>query len=557
MEIRCLNCMKVFEIPSGHENEDSCCPFCGFIENTPPKIATHLHPGVLVHDRYLIGTVIGSGGFGITYKSWDQTLDTVVAIKEFFPHGVAFRNKNNTISVYSSSDQDTFEHGKERFLREARSLAKFKNVPNTVTIYDFFETNGTAYLVMEYLEGCNMKEYQNQKGGALDFDMIAKMADEICDALSEVHAFGVIHRDISPDNIFVCSDGTFKLIDFGAIKQSYDQSLSATVILKHGYAPIEQYTKGGSVGPWTDIYALAATIYKLLTNVTPPEAVERVMTDELKPLYEVNPSVPREFSDAVMRALAIKSDNRYKVVDDFKAALKGGESEDKTILINSEIEKNSYQDKKNNFEIYNKPVAVQEESLIKKYWGVLLGAVMVIAIISIIVFSMPKDNASKAGLSNTEESSSNTEKESQISDDGKNEMITTSTAISADGSVQQVDSAQESIWKMSEIVVNTTETDELTNLTEFQYGVERLYFHSKVIEGPDDSPMELKMRIIFPDGSSTEATEQIWKGVGFYRAIGSRNQDGENNAIAKGNIRVDFIDNSTGALLQTTTITIN
>ena len=182
---------------------------------------------------------------------------------------------------------------------------------------------------------------------------------------------------------------------------------------------------------------------------------------------------------------------------------------------------------------------------------------MIIAIISIIIFSSPKDNVEKAGSNSTKNSSSDTENVSQISNDEKNEMTTTSTAISSEGSLQQADSTAQSIWKMSEIVVNTTETDEFTNLTEFQYGVERLYFHSKVIEGPDDSPMELKMRIIFPDGSSTEATEQIWKGVGFYRAIGSRNQDGENNAIAKGNIRVDFIDNSTGALLQTTTITIN
>ena len=329
MNRRCLNCMKMFMIPEGYEADDNCCPYCGFIENTLPQNISYLRTGVVLKDRYVIGTVIGAGGFGITYKAWDNTLDTVVAIKEFFPQGIVLRDnttsKTNTVSVYNVRD-DSYEHGKERFLKEARSLAKFNSHPGTVVIYDFFEENETAYIVMEYLDGCNMREYMAATNSLPTMEMLRKMIDTVCDVLVQVHSVGLIHRDISPDNIFMCLNGTFKLIDFGSVKQGMsDSNLSSTVILKHGYAPIEQYTKSGKVGPWTDIYALAATIYMLSTGVMPQESVERMSEDEIEDICKLNSAVPRSFGNAVMKALSVQIKDRYQSVEDFRRDIFGDE----------------------------------------------------------------------------------------------------------------------------------------------------------------------------------------------------------------------------------------
>ena len=329
MNRRCLNCMKLFMIPEGYEADDNCCPYCGFIENTLPQNISYLRTGVVLKDRYVIGTVIGAGGFGITYKAWDNTLDTVVAIKEFFPQGIVLRDnttsKTNTVSVYNVRD-DSYEHGKERFLKEARSLAKFNSHPGTVVIYDFFEENETAYIVMEYLDGCNMREYMAATNSLPTMEMLRKMIDTVCDVLVQVHSVGLIHRDISPDNIFMCLNGTFKLIDFGSVKQGMsDSNLSSTVILKHGYAPIEQYTKSGKVGPWTDIYALAATIYMLSTGVMPQESVERMSEDEIEDICKLNSAVPRSFGNAVMKALSVQIKDRYQSVEDFRRDIFGAE----------------------------------------------------------------------------------------------------------------------------------------------------------------------------------------------------------------------------------------
>ena len=324
---RCLNCMKEFEIPSGHENEDNCCPHCGFIENTLPINATHLKSGVLLRDRYTVGTVIGAGGFGITYKAWDNTLENVVAIKEFFPQGLVLRDNtregsvSNSVSVYNVQDV-SFQHGKERFLKEARSIAKFNSNPGTVVIYDFFEENGTAYIVMEYLDGCNMKEYMSTTGKVVPYEMLCSLIDTVCDVLKEVHYAGLIHRDISPDNIFMTKKGSFKLIDFGSVKQGLsDSNLSSTIILKHGYAPIEQYAKSGNVGPWTDVYSFGATIYRLATGVLLQESVERIASDNVIDIHKLNDKLPLSFCNAVMKAISIQKVDRFQSIDEFKQAL--------------------------------------------------------------------------------------------------------------------------------------------------------------------------------------------------------------------------------------------
>ena len=335
-------------IPEGYEDDDNCCPFCGFIENTLPDNVSYLRTGVQLQDRYTIGTVIGAGGFGITYKAWDSALETIVAIKEFFPQGVVLRDnttsKTSEVSVYNVHD-DNFEHGKQRFIKEARSLAKFNSHPGTVSIYDFFEANNTAYIVMEYLDGCNMKEYVAAKKKLPDFEMIRSMTIAISDVLRAVHSVGLIHRDISPDNIFMCLNGNFKLIDFGSVKQGFsDGTLSATVILKHGYAPIEQYSKSGKIGPWTDIYSLGATVYKLATGKLPQESVERITEDELVDICRLNSSIPRSFGDAVMKALSPQVRDRYQNVEEFMRDISSDIPKYEEFVIDDEVTENTSED---------------------------------------------------------------------------------------------------------------------------------------------------------------------------------------------------------------------
>ena len=319
MERRCLNCMNNFMIPTGYENDNNICPFCGFVENTPASNLSYMNPGCILKNRYIIGTVVGAGGFGITYKAWDSVLENIVAIKEYFPRGGVSRNGNASVSIYENQ-KEFFLLGRDRFLTEARSLAKFNSNAGTVVIHDFFEANNTAYIVMEYLDGWNLKVYTEDMHEKLSQEMIYKMIETICGVLDEVHSVGLIHRDISLDNIFLCSNGHFKLIDFGAVKHTFvDSNLSSAVVLKHGYAPIEQYSKNGNIGPWTDVYAFAATIYKLLTDTLPPESVDRLTFDELVDLRNLNPNVPQHFSMAIMKALSIQIQHRYQSIAEFQA----------------------------------------------------------------------------------------------------------------------------------------------------------------------------------------------------------------------------------------------
>ena len=313
--------MEVFEIVPGYESENNCCPFCGFVENTPPKYASYLVPGVQLDNRYTIGTVIGAGGFGITYIAWDNSQNATVAIKEYYPQGIVSRSGSSKVEIYNKQEK-SYEHGRARFLKEARSLAQLNANPRTVSILDFFEENNTAYIVMEYLKGCNLKEYLKDSNNSISFELIKRMADNICDALRDVHSIGMVHRDISPDNIFLCNDGTFKLIDFGAVKQSInDSNLSETVVLKHGYAPVEQYSKSGNIGPWTDIYALSATIYRLATGNVPPESIDRLSSDNMLPPKAINNQLPRNFSNTVMKGMAVQINDRYQRIEDFKTDL--------------------------------------------------------------------------------------------------------------------------------------------------------------------------------------------------------------------------------------------
>lgn len=285
-----------------------------------------LKPGVILKERYKIEEVIGAGGFGITYRAWDPLLQSYVAIKEYYPSGLATRSADSSkVCVPVGREQREYHRGRIRFLKEAQDLARFQSEPNIVSIYDYLEENDTAYMVMEYLYGCTLKQYIREHGGRLSTDYILHICLSVLDALAVVHASDMIHRDISPENIFICEDMTVKLIDFGAAKQVYlDGEQTMSVVLKPGYAPPEQYAKKDKQDPWTDIYALGATLYFAATGEKPEESFGRALEDTIKPVCVVNLEIPMYLSKVIMQAMSVKIENRYPTVEAMREALLDG-----------------------------------------------------------------------------------------------------------------------------------------------------------------------------------------------------------------------------------------
>ena len=315
---RCMSCMFTYE-----ESDNGKCPYCGYEEGTPAKEAYHIQPGSLLHGRYIIGRSIGYGGFGVTYIAWDEKLERRVAIKEYMPSDYATRIPGNlTVTIYDGERHNEFMVGLQKFLEEAQRLSKFQDTPGIVKILDTFTENLTAYIVMEYLEGCTLKEYLKENGGKMPYDKALEVILPILAALTAVHQQGIIHRDISPDNIFLTKDGEVKLLDFGAARYAsngYSKSLS--VILKPGYAPEEQYFSHGKQGPWSDVYAAAATLYRMITGVVPEEALERKEKDNLKAPSALGVKLPKNAEKAILNALNIKAENRTQTAAEFESQL--------------------------------------------------------------------------------------------------------------------------------------------------------------------------------------------------------------------------------------------
>ena len=279
--------------------------------------------------RYTIKSVLGQGGFGITYLGMDELYQRKVAIKEFFPQGIVTRNTEyeDTVTVTYVEEKADYEKGKERFLKEARTMAKFSKNEGIVKVLDFFEINNTAYIVMEYLEGITLKQYirENQR---ITLEELVRLLVPLIESLDEIHSQGMIHRDISPDNIMVLPDGRIKLMDFGAARDYTkfgEKTLS--IVLKPGYAPPEQYQTHGIQGPWTDIYALCATMYKCITGENPPDAIERVMDDHLKKISEFGIVIPPQEEAAIIKGMSVSAKDRYQNIKDFCEDLYGGYEE--------------------------------------------------------------------------------------------------------------------------------------------------------------------------------------------------------------------------------------
>lgn len=306
--MRCYHCMSKLN------SETAFCPHCG----KPPHLMNpphHLAAGTVLFDKYLVGNAIGEGGFGITYVGLDRQLNLKVAIKEFFPSG--FANRNNTVSnevVLNYNKQgEYFSNGRENFLREAQSIAKFSNERGVVDVREFFTANNTAYIVMEFLDGVNLSKYISEHN-VFPPEKIVKLMLPMMQSLERIHKEGVIHRDISPDNIVYLTNGGMKLTDFGSARyfSTDDATRSLSVVLKPGYAPHEQYGRKSNQGPWTDVYALCATLYKCITGVTPTDAFSRSQSDDLQPPSALGVKIDKELEAVIMHGLAVNPDDRFR-----------------------------------------------------------------------------------------------------------------------------------------------------------------------------------------------------------------------------------------------------
>ena len=311
----CPFCMN--EIPAG----ETVCPACGRDTKEYRSPSHTLARGAMLNHRYLVGGVLGEGGFGITYIGMDTLLQFKVAIKEFYPAGMVNRNNNvsnEVMSISADTAQELFSKSREHFLHEARTLAKFTNEPGIVAVRDFFEENRTVYIVMEYLDGITLKSYLKQVGTISSYNTVCLLMP-VFRSLKKIHEKNLIHRDISPDNIMLVGEAV-KLLDFGAAREFADEK-SLSVMLKHGYAPMEQYRRHGKQGAWTDIYAICATMYKCITGSIPPDAPDRIYEDNIRMPSELGFDCSPEFEAVLRHGLAIKAEDRIRSIDQLLAEL--------------------------------------------------------------------------------------------------------------------------------------------------------------------------------------------------------------------------------------------
>ena len=312
----CYNCFQERETPEG------ACPYCGFdLAENREKYPVALPAGTVLNGRYIVGRVLGQGGFGVTYLALDTQLNARVAIKEFLPGEIATRI-GTTVSVMSGDKTTDFTYGAERFQEEARTLAKFIGHPNIAGVSSYFNENDTSYFVMDYIEGISFKSYIANQGGKVSVDEALNVMIPVLRALTAVHAEGFIHRDVTPDNIYISKDGNVKLLDFGSARYSIgDKSKSLDVVLKVGYAPKEQYIRRGRQGPYTDVYSCAACFYAALTGYLPPESLERMDHDELIPVSQAGIDIPEWLDRAILKGLAVQPEDRFQTAAEFLDAI--------------------------------------------------------------------------------------------------------------------------------------------------------------------------------------------------------------------------------------------
>lgn len=324
---RCMGCMK----PLAWDGRCSC----GFDRKRYPSDSHYLPlNSFLKNGDYMVGKVLGEGGFGITYIGFDQNLLSRIAIKEYYPAGFAGRDISGgtyDVCAYGGDYAEVYKKGLDAFLKEARMLTQFSAMEGIVKVRNLFEENKTAYIIMEYVEGVSIKSYV-QRYGRIKPELVLKMMEQPIRALQAVHRKNLVHRDVSADNLMIGQDGRVTLIDFGAARSSnaMDEK-TRTTICKQGFSALEQYSKEGKQGPWTDVYSICATMYYMLTGTVPKSSTERIVDDTVVSLSQMDDILlGQDKKDAIMTGMAVKISERFQNMEALHCALYGKLSESVT-----------------------------------------------------------------------------------------------------------------------------------------------------------------------------------------------------------------------------------
>ncbi|MCC8028211.1 MAG: serine/threonine protein kinase, partial [Lachnospiraceae bacterium] len=313
--VKCTKCMM--DLEKGVQ----ICPHCGYDQQREDQPANALRRNTILRGRYLVGNVIGQGGFGITYVGFDLVLEMKVAVKEYYPSATASRTANHSSRIqWDTRDEGEQMKGIERFVKEAQKMAKLDAVPSIVRVWDVFQENETAYIVMDFVEGVTLKQYLSEYGVMQWADCFA-LLEPILESLAVMHDRGFIHRDISPDNIMVQPDGTARLLDMGAaVDVRATQGQASMAVAKKNFSAPEQYTQTAALGSWSDVYGMAATMYYCLTGKVIPEAMERSF-NKVPIRFPAEHPLPSHAAAALTRALELETNVRTRNMREFKRQL--------------------------------------------------------------------------------------------------------------------------------------------------------------------------------------------------------------------------------------------
>ena len=311
----CFQCMA--KLTEG----ERICHKCGhdnkFHDNGPGNL-----PYCVLQDNYVIGRALGRGGFGVTYLAYDQLLDRKIAIKEYFPTSLAIRDPHSMqILPYNGQVAAEYAHGVDRAIHEARTVVSLESIPNVLKIYGVFRANNTVYIVMEYVEGVTLEQYLSTRGGKLSWSQAWCLLRPIMAALGEIHRHGIVHRDVSPENIMIRTDGTPVLLDFGIAQQSTRGTTTHSAALRIGFAPYEQYSENAPQDGRTDEYAMMATLYYVLTHAKPASPLNvSIGMEHLTPPRLKGADIPEAVEAVMLKGLSVQMDNRYPTMESLLSA---------------------------------------------------------------------------------------------------------------------------------------------------------------------------------------------------------------------------------------------
>ena len=506
----CRGCMKE------KKDAESVCEHCGFDSKTY-QVNNHWLPlNTILNGKYLVGRVLGEGGFGITYIAIDLNLNMPVAIKEYYPNGFVSRDTtqlNNNVTKYQGEKLEFFEKGLDRFLTEARSVAQFYQTNGIAKVIDFFKENDTAYIVMEYVDGITLKQYLKDQGGKLPVETVLALVKPVINSLEEVHKAGLIHRDISPDNIMINSKGDLKLLDFGAARKYEDSAnKSLSIMLKPGYAPEEQYRTRGVQGPFTDVYALCATMYKMITGKTPPESLERRAEDTIVWPSAMGIAIDENVESVLKKGMEIISKDRIQDMTELAGCLYYGKDikpNDISVISTPVVNADNAVSKASASDTPVMQVEPREQNK-KKNKFIFAGgiAVAVIAVVLILAKFIGKND-------NTDFGHTGSEKESLVS--AANESQSSETSSVSKASFDAAKEEEEQKLKEAKKEEYNKKINELNNAVTALSNSGNRFVGEEDINSLKDKISELENSVVVLDFTKADALiGDVESGINFY-----------------------------------------